>query len=185
MAALGWQVAGLDSSPDAVRNVREQLGLEAYLGSLPHPALAPCSFEVVTMWHALEHVHQPLRILREAYRLLVPGGCLVVAVPNFDSHTRAWFGEHWFGLDLPRHLTHFTAETLGSMLLAAGFQARTLRGLSHAGWVRASARRACAAGVGGVRGNLLRRRPVARMAAWLNYLSSGAESLVAVCERTS
>src|SRR5262249_5633000 len=82
------------------------------LGSLPPPELRRASFDVIPMWHSLEHVHAPLEVLRQAHRLLVPGGRLVVAVPNIDSLPFRWFGPAWFGLDLPRHLTHFAPWTL-------------------------------------------------------------------------
>lgn len=183
MAELGWTVTGLDCSPDAVRTVREKLGHAAHLGTLPHPDLAPGSFEVVTLWQALEHVHKPVEVLREAYKLLVPGGCLVVAVPNWDSYARSWFGEHWFGMDLPRHLTHFTPSTLRTTLQAAGFRVSAVRGLTHAGWIRSSARRTTAAGAGGSGAKLLRWRPLARLAAWAAYALGGADCIVAVGER--
>jgi len=183
MAALGWRVTGLDFSADAVRTVREKLGHTAYLGTLPHPELPPGSFEVVTMWQVVEHLHQPVEVLREAFKLLVPGGCLVVAVPNYESLTRGWFGEHWFGLDLPRHLTHFTPKSLQATLQSAGFEVSTLRGLTHAGWIRASARRTRAAGVAGSGTKLLCWRPLARVAAWAGYALGGAECIVAVAKR--
>src|SRR5439155_717056 len=100
------------------------------------------------MWQSLEHVHQPLGILREALRVLVPGGTAVIAVPNFEGYAARWFGPHWFGLDLPRHLTHFTPSTLTDMLRTAGFQVKTVRGLVHADWLRSSARLAVQAGTG-------------------------------------
>ena len=108
MAELGWRVSGLDVSPLVAQSIRDELGLEIHLGTLPHPDLSPGSFDVVTMWQSLEHVHEPLAVLRAAYELLSPGGRIVVAVPNYESFAAKWFGEHWFGLDLPRHLTHFT-----------------------------------------------------------------------------
>ena len=92
MADQGWQVTGLDAAVGAVRRVRDDLGLPALVGTLPHPDLRPGSFDVVTMWHSLEHVHRPLAVLREAYRVLVPGGRLVVACPNIDSWPARWFG---------------------------------------------------------------------------------------------
>src|SRR5262245_53984147 len=104
MADRGWRVTGLDVAPRVVRAIREELDCEAFVGTLPHPELAAGSFDVVTMWQSLEHVHQPLAILREALRVLVPGGTAIVAVPNFDSLSAGWFGPHWLGLDLPRHL---------------------------------------------------------------------------------
>jgi SAM-dependent methyltransferase len=127
MAKQGWHVLGLDSSPATVEFVRTQLGLPAVVGTLPHPDLAPGSFDVVTMWHSLEHVHQPLEVLRQAFRLLVPGGKLFVAVPNIGGWAFRWFGRDWFGLDLPRHLTHFDPGTLTAMLERAGFRHRPFR----------------------------------------------------------
>jgi len=183
MAQLGWRVTGLDFSAEAVRTVREKLGHEAFFGTLPHPELTPGSFEAITLWQALEHVHQPVQVLREAFNLLVPGGCLVVAVPNFESLTRGWFGERWYGLDLPRHLTHFTPATLTATLQTAGFQVNSLRGLVHVGWSRASARRALAAGEGGLGAKLLSCRPLARLVSWGCYVMGGAECIVAVAER--
>lgn len=183
MAGLGWRVTGLDSSPDAIRGVQERLGCDAHVGSLPHPELSPGSFDAVTMWQSLEHVHRPLEVLREAFRLLVPGGCLVVAVPNFDSTARAWFGEHWHGYDLPRHLTHFTRTTLADTLRAAGFRVREVRGLVRVSWTRTGARRAVAAGTGGLLARVVRWRPAARAVSWWGYAAGGAESLVAVADR--
>src|SRR5205823_1209681 len=121
MARQGWRVTGVDASPAAVNRIRNDLGLNAHVGSLPHARLHAESFDVVTMWHSLEHVHDPLDVLRQARRLLAPGGKLVVAVPNIDSLPFRWFGHAWYGLDLPRHLTHFSAWTLKLMLQRAGF----------------------------------------------------------------
>jgi SAM-dependent methyltransferase len=177
MAGLGWAVTGLDSSPEAVRAVRDGVGCEAVLGTLPHPDLEPGSFDAVTLWQSLEHVHRPLDVLREAHRLLVPGGSLVVAVPNFGGWAARRFGPHWFGLDLPRHLTHFTPDTLPRMLAAAGFRVTAVRGWAHPKWVWASAGRA-----GGFAGWLCRRK-AARWAAWAAYAAGRADVVVAVAER--
>jgi len=91
MAGRGWRVTGLDVSPEVVRSIQENLGFDAIAGSLPHPELTPASFDVITMWQSLEHVHDPLKVLRAAYELLVPGGKLILAVPNYDCLTAEWF----------------------------------------------------------------------------------------------
>jgi ubiquinone/menaquinone biosynthesis C-methylase UbiE len=80
------------------------------------------SYDALTMWHALEHVPSPMATLRCAWKLLRPGGRLLVALPRFDCLQRDWFGSCWFPLDLPRHLTHFTKATLHRHLETAGFQ---------------------------------------------------------------
>jgi SAM-dependent methyltransferase len=139
MGGLGWQVTGLDMSATTVCRVRAELGLRVLVGSLPHPELEPENFDVITMWQSLEHVHQPREVLQEAFRLLTPGGKLLVAVPNIDSLAYRWFGPDWFGLDLPRHLTHFTPMTLSLMLERAGFRLGSLRMVRHTKWLRSSA----------------------------------------------
>ena len=146
MRQRGWRVTGLDSSPNAIELVRNQLGLNAMLGSLPHPDLRSGSFDLITMWHSLEHVHAPLSVLRDAFRLLAPGGKLHVAVPNIDSLPFRWFGSTWFGLDVPRHLTHFAPWTLHLMLERAGFRVGPIEMVRHSKWLRCSAQRACERG---------------------------------------
>jgi 2-polyprenyl-3-methyl-5-hydroxy-6-metoxy-1,4-benzoquinol methylase len=140
MHQQGWNVTGLDISALAVRQAQSGLGLPVLLGSLPHPELAPQSFDVITMWQSLEHVHDPQAVLRQAHELLVAGGKLFVSVPNIDSLPFRWFGPAWYGLDLPRHLTHFTPITLQVMVEGAGFRMRKVRMVRHSSWLRASAR---------------------------------------------
>jgi 2-polyprenyl-3-methyl-5-hydroxy-6-metoxy-1,4-benzoquinol methylase len=183
MTVLGWSVAGVDVSPRVVQSVRAELGYDIHLGTLPHADLTPGSFDVVTMWQSLEHVHRPLAVLRAAFELLVPGGKLVVAVPDLDSLAATWFSEHWFGLDLPRHLTHFTRPTLTGMLCAAGFRVNSLRGLVHYHWLQSSASRAAEAGTSGLWPRLLQRKLVARAVAWGCYAVGRADCIVAVAEK--
>jgi len=157
MHQRGWNVTGLDISAFAVNQIRSGLGLPVLLGSLPHPELAPESFDVITMWQSLEHVHDPQAVLRQAHELLVAGGKLFVSVPNIDSLPFRWFGPAWYGLDLPRHLTHFSPVTLPVMMERAGFRVRKVRMIRHSSWLRASAR-------------LTRRFPI--RAGWHRWLTS-------------
>src|SRR5438552_578873 len=99
------------------------------------------------LWHSLERVHFPLAVLREVRRLLVPGGQLFRAVPNIDSLPFRWFGSAWYGLDLPRHLTHFAPWTLHLMLERAGFRVGQIQMVRHSQWLRSSARLACDTGM--------------------------------------
>ena len=85
MNDLGWQAVGLDNSPRAVKYVLEELRLPALIGTLPNAVLPPASFDLVTLWHALEHVHRPLEVLDEVHSLLAPGGKVLVAVPNIRT----------------------------------------------------------------------------------------------------
>jgi SAM-dependent methyltransferase len=183
MADQGWQVTGLDAAVGAVGSVREEHGLTALVGTLPHPDLRPGSFDVITMWQSLEHVHRPLAILREAYRLLVPGGKLIVATPNIDSLPFRLFGKSWFALDLPRHLTHFTPVTLTAMLNCAGFRTEPVRHLRHGDWLRSSAKLAVRQGTAGLLTGVLQWKPAAKVAAWMCYVGGVSDCIMCVAER--
>ena len=179
----GWQVTGLDTSEAAIRRVRNECGLPGLVGSLPHPELEPGGFDVVTMWHSLEHVHTPLAILREAHRVLAPGGQLVIAVPNIDSAPFRWFGRAWYGLDLPRHLTHFTPATLHLMLERAGFRPNPVRMVRHSDWMRQSAKLARRYRQGPPWRRWLTAKPAARLASWYTYVTRQTDCLLVTATR--
>src|SRR5205807_107331 len=140
MKNLGWDVSGVDFSPTAVQAVRAA-GMRALQGTLPHPELRPGNFDVVAMRHALEHVPDPRETLRRAWELLAPGGLLLIQVPNFAAWDVSVLGDAALGVDLPRHLTHFTPQTLGEMLRREGMTNITVRQVSHANWIRKAAKR--------------------------------------------
>ncbi len=183
MHRQAWQVIGLDISTSAVQRVRNELGLRALVGTLPHPDLRPGSFDVVTMWHSLEHVHQPMDILREARRLLVPGGRLLLAVPNIDSLPFRWFGSAWYGLDLPRHLTHFAPWTLHLMLERAGFRVGRIHMVRHSHWLRSSARLACGVSDRSPWHRWLRSKPASRLATWYCSVVHQSDCMMVSAER--
>ncbi len=175
MHRLGWQVVGLDFSSDIIEQIRAKLRLRAFVGTLPHPELASERFEAVTMWHSLEHVHQPLETLRQAWNVLAPGGKLVVGVPNVDSTPRRWFGPAWCCWRLPHHLTHFTAATLRAMVERAGFQTQSVLMRGQAGWLRESAARARRLGLGGWRLWMTNRLLSRHTASWLARMRQSDE----------
>jgi SAM-dependent methyltransferase len=184
MHHCGWNVIGLDFSASAVHQIQSKLGLPVLLGSLPHPELTPNSFEVITMWQSLEHVHQPLEVLRQARELLVPGGRLLVTTPNIDSQAFRWFGPAWYGLDLPRHLTHFSLVTLPVMLERAGFQMRGVKMVRHSSWLRASARLTSRFPFRPHWRRWLNNKTVSRLAAWYEYLTRQSDCIMAMAEKS-
>jgi SAM-dependent methyltransferase len=116
----GSQVAGVDfkdlsSSPSLA-------GVEFHCGLVYEAALADRSFDLVTMWHFLEHDYDPLRSLRTARRVLKPGGTLVIEVPRLDSRTFQWFGDRWPGLQAPQHTVLLDREHLLALVWKAGLE---------------------------------------------------------------
>jgi len=130
MRKFGWGVTGMDMSPAAVEHCRQQ-GMEAYVGTGVNEQFAAESFDVVTLWHVMEHVVSPSETLKQLHTILKPNGKLVLASPNFDSWLRKWFGYCWYPLDVPRHLTHFDKKTIAAMLTKNGFKVDKIFGQRH------------------------------------------------------
>ncbi|HMN95827.1 MAG TPA: methyltransferase domain-containing protein [Phycisphaerales bacterium] len=117
MQQRGWKVRGAEFStvpPNA-------FGIDIHCGELATLREAP--FDAITMWAVLEHVHDPRALVRDAVRLLRPGGRLFVLVPNFRSIPARWLLHD----DVPRHLLMFTPQTLRRLLVESGLEVRRLR----------------------------------------------------------
>lgn len=120
----GRAVFGSDISQKAARTALAQYDIPAACASLPDLPFREGSFAVVTMFHVLEHLPDPLAALEATWRLLAPGGRIVVQVPNAACWQLLLLGERWSGLDIPRHLIDFRAEDLEGLLEHCGFEVR-------------------------------------------------------------
>lgn len=121
LAARGFDTAGLEPGEEAARRGREA-GLNIMHGGVGSVTIPDANFDAVTMWHVLEHMPQPLAALSEVKNMLRPGGRLIVALPDFGGWQATRYGSGWFGIDAPRHLSHFTRETFTAMAGKAGFR---------------------------------------------------------------
>ncbi len=121
MRKYGWQTYGIEKNPKASKYARDELHLDVKTGELLHNKYENNFFDVVTMWHSLEHLYDPLYTLKEIGRILNNNGRLVVAIPNIDSFVARIFKTYWYGLQLPIHLIAFTPESITKMLKCAGF----------------------------------------------------------------
>ena len=93
-------------------------GLYSDLGFLK--AQNPKKFDVVTMWHSLEHTDSYLRALKEAKAMLSNKGVLIIACPNYKSLDSKHYGPYWAGFDVPRHLWHFSPDGMKTVLSSCG-----------------------------------------------------------------
>lgn len=181
MHGLGWDVTGIDFSETSVQAVREA-GLKAIQGTLPNAELQPASFDVIAMRHALEHVPDPPAVVRAARDLLAPGGRLVIQAPNYDAWDIDYFGDAAVGLDLPRHLIHFTPPTLSAMLQREGFRVLHVRARARSSWIRKAAKNA-ARGPKRRMARVLRSSVMCRIVAQMNNAKGRGNEIIAVVEK--
>jgi SAM-dependent methyltransferase len=97
-------------------------GIEFHRSLFYEAPLAGGRFDLVTMWHFLEHDYDPVRSLRTAATVLKSGGHLIVEVPRLDSRTFEWFGDRWPGLQAPQHTVLLDKTHLLRLVETAGFE---------------------------------------------------------------
>jgi len=131
MRDVGWDVRGVELSAEVAARARQWWGVDVYPGELAEAGFGDEYFDAVTLWDTLEHVHQPLAVLREVWRILKPDGMLALRTPNVHSVNLRLFGPHWGGWDMPRHLYIFPLPTLRQMLTQCAFE--DVRAFSPAG----------------------------------------------------
>jgi len=129
MAKKGWQSFGLDFSSESEKYFNKMVKpeLDSNVKKVLFKPLKQANFEddffdLITYWHVLEHLTDPVLELKEVKRILKPKGKLLIAVPNIESFSFKLFGKNWFHLDLPRHLIHFSPESLTKLLGSQGFK---------------------------------------------------------------
>lgn len=140
MHVAGWEVQGTDFDPAVAERVRRRYGLRVDIGDLAALRYPAESFDAVALSQVLEHVHDPIALLRECARLLHTGGRLGLSTPNAAGLAHRRYGRNWRGLEPPRHLHLFTPAALGRCASLAGLRAVNVRTLSaeSAGIYRAS-----------------------------------------------
>ncbi len=122
MRERGFPVLGLDFSREAAATAWHKQQAPAVCASLEDAPFRPESVAAITMFHVVEHLYDPRAYLQAAHRLLIPGGRLVVQVPNAASWQCRLLGRSWNGMDVPRHLFDYRDRDLEGLLQAAGFE---------------------------------------------------------------
>ncbi len=120
MQQAGWAVTGLEPDTVARENAlnNHQLNLQNPNSLFTLPA---AGFNVITMWHVLEHVHQLHDYIETFSKILKNDGVLLIAVPNYTSYDAAVYKEHWAAYDVPRHLYHFSPQSMQQLMQKHGF----------------------------------------------------------------
>jgi len=115
---------GIDISIEACNIAKNKV--ENY-AEIVNSELKYCSFpekyfDVITLWHVLEHVRNPKEILIEVKRILKDGGILIIGLPNINSMAFKIFKKYWIDLDIPRHYYHFSFSSISNLLRVTGFR---------------------------------------------------------------
>jgi SAM-dependent methyltransferase len=117
-----YSVTGVEPEPEAARWARDRLGLYVFTGDLSVLPKSEPAFDLVSLWHVLEHLPDPRQTLVEICWRLKPGGTMLIAMPNIAAFDARIYREYWVALDPPRHLWHFDQSHLDALATATGFE---------------------------------------------------------------
>lgn len=124
MQQAGWSITGLEPDDNAVKianslyNLSPKTPEELFI-------LPANSFDAITMWHVLEHVHQLHEYIEQLKNLIKSDGVIFIAVPNYQSFDAEVYGAHWAAYDVPRHLYHFSPKSMEKLVSLHGLKIKT------------------------------------------------------------
>jgi 2-polyprenyl-3-methyl-5-hydroxy-6-metoxy-1,4-benzoquinol methylase len=119
MKQSGWKICGIE--PSEIGRIKA----EALTGITIHESLdnlTQSHFEAISLWHVLEHIPDIQRTIKNLQQLLTQSGKLFIAVPNYLSYDASHYKEHWAGFDVPRHLWHFSKQSMIMLLEENGLK---------------------------------------------------------------
>jgi ubiquinone/menaquinone biosynthesis C-methylase UbiE len=125
MKKAGWISKGIEVNEKARNFSISHFNLEIITPD-KISTLKTGSFDCITLWHVLEHFHDPYMYISEIYRMLKPGGISVIALPNCSSYDAKYYNRFWAAWDVPRHLWHFKPATFQLFCEKSGFLLKAL-----------------------------------------------------------
>ena len=118
----GCRCTGIDINQGVLEKLRDELEIAVKHGTLAEARCPVASFDLIAMTEYLEHEPRPKQVIEEARRVIAPGGFLAIEVPDISGPPGRWFGDNWWQVDAPRHITFFSPHTLTLMLQDCGFE---------------------------------------------------------------
>ena len=115
-----WDLYGIEMSAESAQKAEASTGAKVFVGKILDAPFPPASFDVITCFDVLEHLYEPRRVMARVSEWLKPGGIFYVLVPNIDSAEGRVFRSYWHGLELPRHLFHYSPASLKFLAKGAG-----------------------------------------------------------------
>ena len=123
MERKGWVLDGVEPDEDARDLGRKLYNLNINDASVL-PYLLPDTYDAITLWHVLEHVHRLHESIEQFKSLLTPRGRMFIAVPNYESFDAVVYGPQWAAYDVPRHLYHFSPKAMKELMQRHGLVIR-------------------------------------------------------------
>ena len=117
----GWECIGVEPSEEAKAIAKKRIKANI-IKSEELEQIPDNTFDIITMWHVLEHVDNLRWQVEQLQRLIKPNGRIVIAVPNYKSHDGQFYKEHWAAYDVPRHLSHFNQQVITKIFRTKGLQ---------------------------------------------------------------
>tara|TARA_B100000767_G_scaffold60749_1_gene56578 strand:+ start:2208 stop:3077 length:870 start_codon:yes stop_codon:yes gene_type:complete len=117
----GWQINGIENNKNAKNNSRTELSSFIF-DDFEFLKSQPERFDIITMWHSLEHIIDLKQTIVDMKKLLTNKGVIVVACPNHKSFDAMFYKESWAAYDLPRHLWHFDKDSISKLFLEHNMQ---------------------------------------------------------------
>ena len=126
MKTGGWKITGLEPDETARAKAKTLYGIE------PQPSnnifnLPDNSYDAITMWHVLEHVHQLNEYVEQLKNMLTDKGKIFIAVPNYTSYDAQHYGQFWAAYDVPRHLYHFSPDSMKRLVEQHGLTIKKIK----------------------------------------------------------
>lgn len=122
MKGESWKLYGIEMESLTAEKARAATGADIFVGDALDAPFPAGSFDVITCSDVLEHVYQPRQFLAKVLEWLKPGGIFYAGLPNIDSWEARMLGTYWYGLELPRHLYHFSPRSLRYVMTSLGFE---------------------------------------------------------------
>ena len=121
MAEIGWQVSGIEFSPEATKTA-SKLGYQVHCGPLETAPAPNENYDLIVGWMVLEHLYEPVNGLKKLWEWASTDSWLVLSVPNAASLEFKLFKDKWYALQVPTHFYHFTPKTLEKVLKESGWK---------------------------------------------------------------
>jgi len=122
LSGNGWNLFGIEMSEKSAKQAHVKSGAHVFVGNISDAPYAPSVFDAITCFDVFEHLRDPQNVIAKVAEWLKPGGIFYILVPNVDAAEARIFKSYWHGLELPRHLFHYSSASLKVLTQSVGLQ---------------------------------------------------------------